>query len=197
MWNRVIDLFVSIVLLPILIPIMAIEAIAILIESGSPCMFNQERVGKDGAPFVMYKFRTMLSLEKCKKNIGTPIPDSERITFLGNFLRKSSIDELPQIFNILKGEMSLVGPRPTLQYQVDRYDDFQRRRLEVKPGITGLAQINGRNNLAWEEKIKLDVKYVDSKSLLLDLKILILTVVTLIKREGVEFTKNDDISRLD
>lgn len=194
--KRLFDLILALFLLFPLLPVMILEALAITLESGRPFLFIQERVGEGGRAFRMFKFRTMLP-EKLIGGQPVHVPDSERITPLGNFLRKSSLDELPQLFNILIGNMSFVGPRPTLRYQVDRYTPFQLRRLEVKPGITGWAQVNGRNNLGWEEKIKLDVDYVNAFSLWIDLKIIFMTFGVLLKHGDIEFKKDDNISRLD
>ena len=191
------DFLLAAALLVPLLPIMFIEAVAIAVDSRGFVLFVQPRVGRGGRSFRMYKFRTMIPAEHSLDAQGKVKPDDERITRLGRFLRRTSLDELPQLFNILKGDMSFVGPRPTLQYQVDRYDAFQRRRLEVKPGVTGLAQIRGRNSLSWEEKIRHDVEYVERRSFLLDLRILLSTAAVVVRRDGIEFTKNDDISRLD
>lgn len=195
--KSIFDFLLAAILLIPLFPILLLEALAIALDSKGPVLFPQERVGKGGRPFTMLKFRTMIPPEHSLDPEGKLKPDDERITRLGRFLRKTSLDELPQIFNILMGQMSFVGPRPTLAYQVDRYTDFQRRRLEVKPGITGLAQVSGRNNLTWEEKIKLDVQYVDTRSFVVDLVITLKTFRVVFQRDGVQFVKNDDISRLD
>jgi len=155
------------------------------LDSPGPAFFRQERIGKDGKHFVSYKFRSMVD-KATSMGLGLNVKvDDDRITRIGKILRNTSMDEIPQIFNVLKGEMSLVGPRPTLRYQVERYDAFQRRRLECKPGITGWAQINGRNSIPWEERIKLDVWYVDNWSLSLDFKILSRTIRTVLRREGL------------
>ncbi|MGA8891054.1 MAG: sugar transferase [Anaeromyxobacteraceae bacterium] len=195
--KRLFDLVLAGLLLVPLLPILAIEALAIRIDSKGSPLFVQERVGLRGRSFRMFKFRTMVPPEHSLDATGKLRPDAERITRLGAFLRKTSLDELPQLFNIIRGDMSFVGPRPTLRYQVDRYDGFQRRRLEVKPGITGLAQIRGRNRLSWEEKIRHDVEYVDTRSFLGDLGILAATVRVVLRREDVEFVKNDRISKVD
>ncbi len=149
---------------------------------GSPVLFRQHRPGKNGKLFIMYKFRTMTD---DKGPSGTLLPDELRLTPFGKFLRSTSLDELPELFNVLRGEMSLVGPRPLLPQYLGRYTPTQARRLEVKPGITGWAQINGRNALSWEEKFALDVWYVDNASFTLDLKILWKTLGKIIKREGI------------
>lgn len=149
---------------------------------GSPVLFRQTRPGKDGKPFQMLKFRTMRDAIDAS---GNPLPDADRLTRLGIKLRSTSLDELPELWNVLKGEMSLVGPRPLLMDYLPLYDDDQARRHEVKPGVTGWAQINGRNAISWEEKFKLDVWYVDNRGLLLDFKILWATVKKVIIREGI------------
>lgn len=151
----------------------------IKLDSKGPVFFNQERVGEDGELFTIYKFRTMVENAENKGSGYYVKKNDNRITKIGNFLRKTSLDELPQLINVLKGDMSLVGPRPTLEYQVEEYDDFERKRLKMKPGITGWAQVNGRNNLSWPEKIKLDVWYFNNWSFLLDLKILFRTFIIL------------------
>jgi undecaprenyl phosphate N,N'-diacetylbacillosamine 1-phosphate transferase len=169
----------------ILSPIIYGIAILIRVDSPGPVFFRQERIGKDGKPFMSYKFRSMVD-KAITMGLGLNVSvDDDRITRVGKFLRTTSLDELPQLFNVLKGEMSLVGPRPTLGYQVEAYDATQRRRLKVKPGITGWAQINGRNAIPWEDRIKLDVWYVDNWSLWLDMKILGRTIKTVFKREGL------------
>jgi lipopolysaccharide/colanic/teichoic acid biosynthesis glycosyltransferase len=195
--KRLFDLTLAGLLLAPLLPLLVLEALAIRIDSRGNPLFVQERVGLRGRPFRMYKFRTMVPPEHSLDANGKLKGDADRVTRLGSLLRRTSLDELPQIFNILKGDMSFVGPRPTLQYQVDRYDGFQRRRLEVKPGITGLAQIRGRNNLTWEEKIRHDVEYVETRSFLGDLGILAATVRVVLRRQDVEFVKNDHISKVD
>jgi len=163
-----------------------IIALLIKLDSKGSVFFRQERVGKDGRLFRTWKFRTMVE-GAVNQGLGYNVSeDDPRITRVGRFLRKWGIDELPQLINVLKGEMSLVGPRPTLKYQVDHYNDFERRRLLVKPGITGWALIHGRNLLSWEERIKYDVWYVDNWSIWLDFWIILKTIwVVLIKREGV------------
>jgi len=149
---------------------------------GRPVIFTQWRSGKDGIPFKIYKFRTML--DRYDKN-GVLAPDEDRITPFGQKLRSVSLDELPELINVIKGEMSLVGPRPLITEYMDKYNEEQIRRLEVKPGITGWAQINGRNAISWEKKFKLDVWYVDNWNLFLDIKIIFLTIVQVFRREGI------------
>ena len=180
--KRLIDFVVALVGLLILSPAIASLAIAIYIRMGSPVIFAQPRPGKDGRIFTFYKFRTMTDERDPSGNL---LPDEKRLTALGQFLRQTSLDELPQLWNVLKGDMSLVGPRPLLVAYLDRYTPEQARRHQVKPGITGWVQVNGRNNLSWEEKFKLDVWYVEHANLWLDLKILFLTVEKVLKREGI------------
>jgi lipopolysaccharide/colanic/teichoic acid biosynthesis glycosyltransferase len=170
------------VVLLVFSPVMALVAMAILIRMGPPVLFRQVRPGYRGAPFEVLKFRTMR--DACDRD-GKPLPDAERLTPLGRFLRRTSLDELPQLWNVVRGEMSLVGPRPLLMEYLDRYSPEQARRHDVKPGITGLAQINGRNAIPWEHKFDLDVWYVDHWSLWLDLRILIGTVRKVLKGEGI------------
>lgn len=164
-------------------PLMVLIAMAIRAVMREPALFKQRRIGISNAPFVLLKFRTMRTATDSN---GRALPDCERLTWLGRLLRKTSFDELPQLWNVLRGEMSLVGPRPLLPVYLPRYTAFQRRRHEVKPGITGWVQVNGRNALTWEQKFELDVWYVDHKSFLLDLKILLLTVLSLLQRSGIQ-----------
>ena len=180
--KRIVDLAISILALPALLPLLAIVALAIRFRLGSPVLFKQERLGFEGRPFSIRKFRTMTEGRDGKGNL---LPDAERLTAIGRFLRETSLDELPELINVLRGELSLVGPRPLHSRYRDRYTPDQFRRHEVLPGITGWAQVNGRNALSWEEKFDLDVWYVDHQSLWLDIKIIALTIVKLIKREGI------------
>jgi lipopolysaccharide/colanic/teichoic acid biosynthesis glycosyltransferase len=184
--KRALDIAISLIGLILLAFPFALIALAIKLDSKGPVFFRQDRVGKDGKLFKTWKFRTMIE-GAVERGLGYNVArDDPRITRVGRFLRSWGLDELSQLINVLKGEMSLVGPRPTLKYQVERYDDFQRRRLSVKPGITGWALIHGRNLLTWEERIKYDVWYVDHWSIWLDLWIMLKTIwVVLIKREGV------------
>jgi lipopolysaccharide/colanic/teichoic acid biosynthesis glycosyltransferase len=166
-------------------PVIYFIGALIRFDSQGPIFFKQERIGKDGQPFMSYKFRSMID-KASTMGLGLNVcVNDDRITRVGKFLRNTSLDELPQLINVLKGEMSIVGPRPTIRQQVERYTAKERRRLEVKPGITGWAQINGRNAIPWEDRIKLDVWYVDNWSLGLDLKILGRTLRTVLKREGL------------
>jgi len=166
-------------------PIFGAIAIAIRLETPGPIFFRQERIGRYGRPFEIVKFRTLVGEAPRKPGDFLISPADARITRVGAFLRRWSLDELPQLWNILKGDMSIVGPRPTLRYQVDQYTDFQRRRLEVPPGVTGWAQVNGRNALSWPDRIELDVWYVDHRSLGLDLKILVRTPRTLLQARSI------------
>lgn len=163
-------------------PILIIIAILIRIKLGSPIFFTQDRVGKDCKVFKIVKFRTML---EAYDKFGEPLSDKERVTSFGNFLRSTSLDELPELINVLKGDMSLVGPRPLLVEYIGLYSKEQFRRHEVRPGMTGWAQVNGRNNLNWDDKFKMDVEYVDNVNLLLDVKILFLTIFKVLKRDGI------------
>ena len=163
-------------------PILAAAAAAVRVTMGSPVLFSHQRPGLRGEPFVLYKLRTMKRVPGAE---GDPKTDAARLTKLGEFLRKVSIDELPQLVNVLKGDMSLVGPRPLMMQYLPRYDAHQARRHDVKPGITGWAQVNGRNTLSWEEKFELDVWYVEHQSLWLDAKILAMTALRVIKPSGI------------
>jgi lipopolysaccharide/colanic/teichoic acid biosynthesis glycosyltransferase len=157
-------------------------ALLVHLKLGSPVLFRQVRPGHHGKPFVLYKFRTM---SDDRDENGNLLPDAARLTSLGRFLRSTSVDELPALFNVLKGDMSIVGPRPLLMQYLDRYAPEQARRHEVKPGITGWAQVNGRNAISWEEKFRLDVWYVDNWSLALDLRIILMTALKVVRREGI------------
>ena len=166
-------------------PVLAGIAVAVKLDGRGPILFRQERVGRHGRPFEILKFRTLV-YAPARDPADFLISGSDpRITRVGAFLRRWSLDELPQLWNVLRGDMSIVGPRPTLRYQVERYDSFQRRRLEVLPGVTGWAQISGRNKLPWPERIKLDVWYVDHRSFLLDLRILAATSLTLFRPSSI------------
>ncbi|EGR3627800.1 sugar transferase [Vibrio cholerae] len=182
MMKRLFDFLVSLTALILLTPIIALVAWQIRKNLGSPVLFRQTRPGLNGKPFGMVKFRTMKDAVDAN---GTLLPDSERMTPFGNKLRNSSLDELPELWNVLKGEMSLVGPRPLLMQYLPLYSKEQARRHEVRPGVTGWAQINGRNAISWEEKFKLDVWYVDNRSFWLDLRILLLTVKKVFVKEGI------------
>jgi len=180
--KRVFDVVVSAIALVALAPVMGLIALAVWRTMGRPVLFRHVRPGLHGKPFVMYKFRTMRDLRDAE---GKLLPDEARLTPFGRWLRATSLDELPELLNVLRGEMSLVGPRPLLMEYLERYTPEQARRHEVNPGITGWAQIHGRNNLSWEERFKLDVWYVDNWSLWLDLKILWRTLWMVLRREGI------------
>ena len=183
--KRVLDVLVASAAAVLTAPLMAVIAIATRLEDGEPAILRQRRVGLDGEDFELLKFRTMIA-DAHQTGAGWLIAERDpRITRVGRVLRRWSLDELPQAFNVLRGDMSVVGPRPTLRYQVDKYTPFQLRRLEVRPGITGWAQIRGRNTLRWSERIELDVWYVDHRSLRLDLLILLRTVPMLLRSDGV------------
>jgi lipopolysaccharide/colanic/teichoic acid biosynthesis glycosyltransferase len=180
--KRLFDILGACLGLTLFSPMLIVVAWQIRRKLGSPVLFQQVRPGCHGQPFKIVKFRTMRDAIDAG---GNPLPDAERMTPFGNFLRSASLDELPELWNVLKGEMSLVGPRPLLMEYLPLYTPEQARRHEVRPGVTGWAQINGRNALSWEDKFKLDVWYVDNQSLLLDLKILLLTVKKVFVREGI------------
>lgn len=179
---RVFDFTVALVLSLLLLPVIAVTALAIRLRLGGPVLFTQVRPGYKARPFKIYKFRTMREAYDAQ---GEPLPDHERFTALGNFIRRYSLDELPQLWNVLKGELSLVGPRPLLMEYVPRYNAEQARRHDVRPGVTGLAQIKGRNAISWEEKFAWDVWYVDHRSLFLNFKILAMTAWRVICPQGV------------
>jgi lipopolysaccharide/colanic/teichoic acid biosynthesis glycosyltransferase len=182
MLKRFLDIFVSFLGLLVLSPVFAIVAWKIRKNLGSPVLFKQVRPGKDGKPFEMVKFRTMRDAFDAE---GYPLPDSERLTPFGNWIRSTSLDELPELWNALKGDMSLVGPRPLLMEYLPLYNPEQIRRHNVRPGVTGWAQVNGRNAISWEEKFNLDVWYVDNQSFWLDIKIVCLTVKRVLIRDGI------------
>ena len=194
--KRAFDLTVAIIALLFLIaiPVMIVIPILIRLTSKGPAVFTQERTGKDGKVFKIYKFRTMRIPEDSYDEWGNMLEPKQRITKVGKFLRKTSLDELMQLFNIINGTMSIVGPRPTLPYQAERYNERQLRRHEMRPGITGWAQVNGRNDLTWSEKLEFDVEYIEKFSLWFDIKILFKTVGVVFKQEGIAFTKNDSIN---
>ena len=180
--KRIFDILLSGTALLILLPVLLVVAILVRVNLGKPILFRQVRPGLDGQPFLMMKFRTMLD---AVDDNGVPLSDAERLTPFGRFLRSSSLDELPGLINVLKGDMSLVGPRPLLVEYLPLYSPEQARRHEVRPGITGWAQVNGRNSLSWNDKFALDTWYVDNRSFWLDIKILWLTVRKVIVRDGI------------
>lgn len=181
-FKRLLDLILSLVAIIILSPLYLCISILVRILLGSPILFVQQRPGKDGKIFKLYKFRSMITK---KDKEGNLLPDEERLTRFGRYLRASSLDELPEIINILKGDMSIVGPRPLLVKYLNRYNKFQKRRHEVRPGITGLAQVNGRNALSWEKKFQYDVWYVDHVSFFLDVKIILQTIKVVLSRSDI------------
>ncbi|MBA2777340.1 sugar transferase [Billgrantia kenyensis] len=180
--KRLLDFLISLVILVLLSPLMLGVAVLVRLKLGSPILFRQTRPGLGGRPFEMIKFRTMRDAYDAD---GKPLPNAERMTRFGRVLRATSLDELPELWNVLKGDMSLVGPRPLLMEYLPLYSPYQARRHEVRPGVTGWAQVNGRNTLTWEEKFELDVWYVDNRSVWLDLGILFLTVKKVAVREGI------------
>lgn len=194
--KRAFDIVVSLILIVLLtvIPVFIVVALLVKFTSKGPVLFLQERSGKDGKTFNIFKFRSMRIMEDSLDAEGNQLTPAQRITPVGRILRKTSLDELPQLFNVLNGTMSIVGPRPTLPYQVENYTAEQRRRLEMRPGITGLAQVNGRNDLTWTQKIEYDLQYVDNFSLWMDIKILFKTVLVVFGRKGIDFHKEDKIT---
>ena len=186
-FKKMLDFLLSFLLSIILFPILIFISILIYFSMGSPIIFAQKRPGLKGDPFTFYKFRTMLDE---KDRVGKYISEKHRITRLGRILRRLSLDELPSIFNVLKGDMSFIGPRPLLMEYLPLYSKKQFSRHNIKPGITGWAQINGRNSISWEEKFEFDVWYVKNQSVLLDLKIFFLTIWKVVKREGIDNSKN-------
>ncbi|MFC5406787.1 sugar transferase [Cohnella soli] len=180
--KRTFDLLVAVPLLLLMLPVLIVTAILVRVKLGSPVLFKQQRPGLHGRPFNMYKFRSMTSQRDAQ---GQLLPDDVRLTRFGQTLRKLSLDELPQLWNVVKGEISLVGPRPLLMEYLPLYTEAQARRHHVKPGITGWAQVNGRNAISWEQKFELDTWYVDHYSFRLDLKILFLTLKKVVRSEGV------------
>lgn len=182
MLKRSFDVFVALCALVLLAPVLLVVALLVRVKLGSPVLFSQVRPGAGGQPFTMVKFRTM---RDAVDNQGNPLPDDQRMTRLGHVLRATSLDELPELWNVLKGDMSLVGPRPLLMEYLPLYSKEQYRRHDVRPGVTGWAQVNGRNALSWDEKFKLDVWYVENRSFWLDMKILVLTVKKVLVRDGI------------
>ncbi len=180
--KRLFDLAITVPGLIVLSPVFIVLAFAVRILLGAPVFFSQERPGRHGKPFRLLKFRSMTNARDARGNL---LPDEQRLTSFGRLLRNTSLDELPELLNVLAGDMSLVGPRPLLMQYLDRYTREQARRHEVRPGITGWAQVNGRNAITWDEKFKLDVWYVDNRSLWLDVKILFMTFMQVVRREGI------------
>lgn len=180
--KRIFDIISSLLAIIILSPLLAVTAVLVKTKLGSPVLFKQERPGKDEKIFTLMKFRTMT--DERDEN-GELLPDEVRLTKFGKFLRSTSIDELPELFNILKGDMSVIGPRPLLVEYIPRYNEHQHRRHEVRPGLSGWAQVNGRNTVSWEDKFDMDVHYVDNYSFAMDVKILFMTVLNVLKKEGI------------
>ena len=192
------DIILGILIFIILIPVLILLSILVFLSMGSPIFFKQERIGKNNKPFIMYKFRTM---REPKDGENRLLSDADRVTKLGTFLRKTSLDELPEIINVIKGEMSLVGPRPLLDLHLELFDENQKRRHDVKPGMTGLAQVMGRQSLSFTQRTNLDVKYVDNLSLWLDVKIIVKTILVVLGADGIKTGQNfeevDDVGLKD
>lgn len=188
--KRYIDIFLSFLLLSLSTPLFLVIILLNLLYHGRPVMFKQKRPGLNGEPFEMYKFRTMTNQKDDKGNL---LPDEERLTSYGKLLRKTSLDELPELYNVLKGDMSLIGPRPLLMKYLPYYTDREEIRHQVRPGLTGLAQVSGRNLLDWEARLEKDVQYVENVSFLLDLKILFKTIGIVLQSENIELNAIDDL----
>ena len=191
-FKRVFDFSVSLIVFTLLFPLLLIIAVLIRIKLGSPIIFKQDRPGLNEQIFTIYKFRTMTDK---KDDQGVLLPDNERLTRFGNFLRSTSIDELPGLINIIKGDMSIVGPRPLLVEYLELYNSEQRKRHEVRPGLSGYAQINGRNALSWEDKFKLDVVYVNNVTFKHDIGIILKTILKVVKREGINSSSSVTIEK--
>ncbi len=189
MLKRICDVVIAIIMLVLTAPVLVVLSLLVAIKLGRPVVFTQVRPGRNENPFTIYKFRTMSDLID---PLGNSLPDDQRLGSFGEFLRATSLDELPELWNVLKGDMSVVGPRPLLMEYIPLYNDIQRRRQEVRPGITGWAQINGRNAISWKEKLELDVWYVDNQSIWLDIKILLLTAKKVLAKEGI--SANDHVT---
>lgn len=190
--KRLFDITVATTALVVLSPVYALTSYKVKKNLGSPVLFKQTRPGLHGEPFEMIKFRTMLD---AYDNEGNPLPNEQRYTKFGNFLRSTSLDELPELWNVIKGDMSLVGPRPLLMEYLPLYNETQARRHNVRPGVSGWAQVNGRNAISWEKKFELDTWYVDNQSLLLDLKIILMTLKKVVVKEGVNASNNVTMTR--
>ena len=187
-FKRLLDFLLAFIAIIVLSPIMIIIAILIRVKLGSPVLFRQQRPGLNEQIFMMYKFRTMTDQTGPD---GDLLPDHIRLTKFGRLLRSSSLDELPELFNIIKGDMSIIGPRPLLVQYLPLYNDRQKKRHDVRPGLTGFAQINGRNSISWEDKFELDVYYIENLDFLLDVKIFWMTIIKVIKREGINSDTSD------
>jgi len=196
--KNLIDLFLGFLIFILLIPLLMLLSLFVFFSMGSPIFFKQERIGKNNKPFIMYKFRTM---REPKEGENRLLSDADRVTKVGAFLRKTSLDELPEIINVIKGEMSLVGPRPLLDLHLELFDDQQLRRHDVKPGMTGLAQVMGRQSLSFTQRTALDVKYVENLSLWLDIKIIVKTILVVLGADGIKtgqkFEEVDDVGLKD
>jgi len=192
--KRLFDIAVSLMGLIVLSPVLLVLFFLIWIKLGWPVFFKQKRPGRSGRPFKMIKFRTMTN---ARDSSGDLLPDQLRITGLGRFMRKASLDELPELFNVLKGDMSVVGPRPLLMKYLPYYSEREKLRHQVRPGITGLAQVNGRNLLGWDERLEMDVQYVETRSFWLDIKIIFLTVVNVIKQQDVLAVSSETVPDFD
>lgn len=192
--KRFVDLILVGLALVVLAPLTCIIALLVRMKMGSPILFRQQRPGLHGKPFTIYKFRTMLDV---RDEQGILLPDSKRLTAFGKLLRSTSLDELPELWNIIKGDLSLVGPRPLLMRYMPYYTELEQQRFLVRPGLTGLAQVSGRNNLTWDERLLMDVQYVQECSLLLDLRILVETVRKVLIREGIEVDPSSKMLDLD
>jgi lipopolysaccharide/colanic/teichoic acid biosynthesis glycosyltransferase len=190
--RRIIDIGVASLGLLVLAPLMAVVALVVAFSLGAPILFRQERPGRFGRPFTIYKFRTMIDRVD---GAGVPLSDAARLTTIGRLLRAWSLDELPELWNVLRGEMSIVGPRPLLTEYLSLYDAEQARRHDVRPGLTGWAQINGRNAISWKDRLALDVWYVDNRSLLLDLRIIFLTIRRVLARDGINHPASATMER--
>ena len=192
--KRILDFVLSLMALIVLMPLMFVIGILIRIKLGSPVIFKQKRPGKNEKIFTLYKFRTMTDK---KDKEGKLLPDSERLTKFGKFLRSTSLDELPELVNILKGDMAIVGPRPLLIEYLEYYNEEEKHRHDVRPGLTGLAQVSGRNSITWEEKFKDDIEYVNNVTFINDIKIILKTIGKVLKREGISQEGNATIERFD
>ena len=192
--KRIFDITIAVIALITLFPVILFTALLIRVKLGSPVIFKQVRPGMNGKPFNMMKFRSMLD---ANDNSGNPLPDELRLTNFGKMLRATSLDELPGLINVIKGDMSLVGPRPLLMEYLPLYTVEQAKRHDVRPGVTGWAQVNGRNAISWEQKFKLDVWYVENQSFFLDLKILMLTILKVLKKDGVSASDHVTMPKFD
>ena len=196
--KNLIDLFLGFLIFILLIPLLMLLSLFVFLSMGGPIFFKQERIGKNNKPFIMYKFRTM---REPKVGENRLLSDADRVTKMGAFLRKTSLDELPEIINVIKGEMSLVGPRPLLDLHLELFNDQQLRRHDVKPGMTGLAQVMGRQSLSFTQRTDLDVKYVENLSLWLDVKIIVKTILVVLGADGIKtgqkFEEVDDVGLKD